>query len=176
MANQNCNGSLTLVGVFLLISAGLLGCGDNNTDRKTSAAPAKGTMPEVNTTKTPTKPAPTEQAPVTEKAPTEAATAEATPAEAIPPTTPTAEPAHQGEKIFNAACIVCHGTGVAGAPKFGDATLWKDRIAKGKDALVKNAITGFTGSTGTMPPKGGFTHLSDEEIAAAVEYMMKAAQ
>ncbi len=155
MAYQN--GSVTLAAAFLLISTCMLGCSDTNTDSKRSAAPAKGTMPEVNVTKTPAKPAPTEPAPVTEKA-------------------HTVTPIPLGEKVFNSGCIVCHGTGVAGAPKFGDAALWKDRIAKGKDALVKNATTGFTGATGTMPPKGGFTHLSDEEIAAAVEYMMKAAQ
>ncbi len=135
----------------------MLGCSDTSTDSKISAAPAKGTMPELNITKPPAKPAPAEPAPVAEKA-------------------PAAEPVPLGEKVFNSGCVVCHGTGVAGAPKFGDAALWKDRIAKGKDALLKNAITGFTGSTGTMPPKGGFVHLSDEEIAAAVEYMMKAAQ
>ncbi len=176
MANQNFIGSLTLIGLFLLISAGMSGCSDNNSDNKNSAAPAKGTMPEVNITKTPTKPAPAEQAPVTEQAPTDTTAAETTPAEAAPPTTPASEPVPMGEKVFNSGCVVCHGTGIAGAPKFGDATLWKARIAKGKDVLVKNAITGFTGSTGTMPPKGGFTHLSDEEIAAAVDYMMKAAQ
>ncbi len=171
MANRNHSVSLTLAGVLLLISAGMFGCSETNTETNKSAAPAKGTMPELNITKTPTKPAPTEQAPVTEKAPTET-----TPAEAVPPTTPAVEPVPLGEKVFKSGCIACHGTGAAGAPKFGDAALWKDRIAKGKDALLKNAITGFTGSTGTMPPKGGFVHLSDEEIAAAVEYMMKAAQ
>jgi cytochrome c5 len=176
MAVRNQNISLTLAGVLLLISLGLLGCsdnGDSDNSAKKSAEPAKGTMPTLNTTNAAAKPKPAEQPAVTDEAPTETATKE-TPDKSTPPAT--AEPASLGEKVYKSACFACHANGVAGAPKFGDAAQWKDRIAKGKDVLVKNAITGFTGSTGVMPPKGGFTHRSDEDIAAAVEYMMQAAQ
>ncbi len=174
MADRNCNISLTTAGVLLLISVGIFGCSDNsNNTEKKSATPVKGTMPTVNIAKAPAKQAASEQLAMKQETPTETAAAED-----IPPKTPpaNAEPVSAGEKVYKSGCFACHATGVAGAPKFGDAVLWKDRIAKGKDALVKNAISGFTGSTGVMPPKGGLTHLSDEDIAAAVEYMMQAAQ
>jgi cytochrome c5 len=164
----------SIAGAFLLTSSFLLGCSDSSTEaKKPSAEPAKGTMPTVSIAGEPAKSTPTEQPAVEEKAPAETATTMEAPAETTPPA---AEPASPGENIYKSACFACHATGVAGAPKFGDAALWKDRIAKGKDELVKNAITGYTGTAGVMPPKGGFAHLSDEEIAAAVEYMMQAAQ
>ena len=53
------------------------------------------------------------------------------------------------------ACMACHGAGVAGAPKIGDAAAWGPRIAKGADTLHKHAIEGFQGQAGFMPPKGG---------------------
>ncbi len=77
-----------------------------------------------------------------------------------------------GPQVYNAACVSCHGTGIAGAPKIGDAAAWADRIATGTDQLTKHAISGFQGSTGYMPPKGGRTDLSDQEISGAVEYMV----
>lgn len=79
-----------------------------------------------------------------------------------------------GAQVYNEACFACHAPpGVAGAPALGDPAAWADRIAKGVDTLVSNAIQGFQGSTGVMPPKGGRVDLSDEEIASAVEYMLE---
>ncbi|MDX1455091.1 MAG: c-type cytochrome [Gammaproteobacteria bacterium] len=78
-----------------------------------------------------------------------------------------------GEAAYNKACIACHGAGVAGAPKFGDAAAWTDRIAQGNDTLYKHAIEGYQGSAGYMPPKGGASYLSDEEVKAAVDYMVE---
>jgi cytochrome c5 len=34
----------------------------------------------------------------------------------------------------------------------------------------------MTTDSGVMPPKGGFAHLSDEQVRAAVEYMVDASQ
>jgi cytochrome c5 len=81
-----------------------------------------------------------------------------------------------GEEVFNQACNACHGAGVAGAPKFGDAAAWSPRIAKGADTLHKHALEGFQGQAGFMPPKGGATHLSDKSITNAVDYMVSAAK
>lgn len=78
-----------------------------------------------------------------------------------------------GEAVYNNACVACHGAGVAGAPKLGDKAAWADRIAKGEDTLYKHAIEGFQGSAGFMPAKGGRTDLSDEEVKAAVDYMIE---
>ncbi len=77
-----------------------------------------------------------------------------------------------GKQVYNKACLACHATGAANAPKLGDKGAWADRITKGKDTLVQNAINGFQGSKGVMPPKGGRTDLSNDEVAAAVAYMI----
>ena len=81
-----------------------------------------------------------------------------------------------GKKTYDSVCFVCHAAGVAGAPKFGDKAAWAPRIAKGMDTLVNNAINGFQGSAGMMPPKGGNMSLSDEEVSAAVSYMVENAK
>jgi cytochrome c5 len=82
-----------------------------------------------------------------------------------------------GPQVYNAACIVCHAPpGVGGAPPLGDAANWGPRIAQGIETLHMHAINGFQGSAGFMPPKGGRVDLSDEEIIAAVDYMVEQAQ
>jgi len=77
-----------------------------------------------------------------------------------------------GKKVFDTTCMVCHGTGVAGAPKFGDKALWAPRIAQGKETLYLHALNGFTGKSGVMPPRGGNTTLTDSDVKAAVDYMV----
>jgi cytochrome c5 len=77
-----------------------------------------------------------------------------------------------GAKVYQSACFACHGTGAAGAPKLGDKAAWAPRVKLGMDTLKKHALQGFTGKTGIMPPKGGFTHLSDAEVLAALDYML----
>jgi len=81
----------------------------------------------------------------------------------------------KGEQIYNQACFACHLTGIVGAPKFGDKALWAPRIEKGMDTLVTHALQGFQGETGVMPPKGGQTQLTDEEVKNAVAYILNAA-
>jgi cytochrome c5 len=72
-----------------------------------------------------------------------------------------------GEAVYNLACAACHGAGVAGAPKTGDAAAWKPRMAQGFDTLVKHAVEGFK----TMPAKGGNASLDPIEVARAVAYI-----
>ncbi len=79
-----------------------------------------------------------------------------------------------GEDVYNAACLACHATGAAGAPKLGDVVAWADRIAKGTDALYGSGINGLPG-TG-MIAKGGCMNCSDEEVIAAVDYMIAGSQ
>lgn len=76
-----------------------------------------------------------------------------------------------GEQLYKSTCFACHGAGVAGAPKFGDKAAWAPLIAEGMDKMIQIAIEG----KGSMPPRGGTT-ASDQEIAAAVHYMVNAAQ
>ena len=77
-----------------------------------------------------------------------------------------------GKIIYNGMCVACHGAGVAGAPRVGDKGAWAERIDKGATTLYANAINGVQGSSGVMPAKGGNPALSDDEIKAAVDYMV----
>lgn len=77
-----------------------------------------------------------------------------------------------GPSVYSATCVVCHGAGIAGAPKVGDAEQWTARIEQGKETLYTHAIAGFQGSAGVMPPKGGNMQLSDDAVKAAVDYMI----
>ena len=88
----------------------------------------------------------------------------------------TTEAAVDGQKVYQSACIACHGAGVAGAPMVGNAAAWTDRIAAGNDSLYANAINGLVGSSGVMPAKGGNTTLSDAEVKAAVDHMVSQSQ
>ena len=107
------------------------------------------------------------------------------PASFVPPTaasaaatttTATATPvsADAGEKLFGSVCTTCHTAGLMGAPKFGDKAAWTPRIAQGKDTLYKHAIGGYQGKAGVMPAKGG-SQASDDEVKAAVDYMVSKA-
>lgn len=78
-----------------------------------------------------------------------------------------------GKKIYGNVCSMCHASGAAGAPKPGDKADWGPRIAQGMDMLHKHAIEGFTGAKGVMPARGGSAMLSDDEVMAAVDYMVE---
>ena len=84
--------------------------------------------------------------------------------------------AMSGPQVYNSACVVCHGAGVAGAPIPGNQEQWEPRIAQGLDVLKDHAINGYSGSLGYMPAKGGRMDLSDDDVAAAVEYMVSEAE
>ncbi len=101
-----------------------------------------------------------------------------------PPTAPAAPPAGgtpvtepgkpaDGKSVYESACITCHGSGLAGAPRFGDKGAWGPRAAAGTATLHKHAIEGFQGSVGLMPAKGGRMDLSDDAVKAAVDYMLE---
>lgn len=74
-----------------------------------------------------------------------------------------------GQHRYEQTCKLCHETGLAEAPKFGDKADWSRRMAQGMDTLFKHAIQGLK----AMPPKGGCATCSDEEIKKAVEYMIQ---
>ena len=80
--------------------------------------------------------------------------------------------ADKGKTTYDTTCAVCHGAGIAGAPKFGDKAAWKDRVAKGNEGLYNNAIKGYQGKAGMMPAKGGNAALKDDDVKAAVDYMV----
>lgn len=106
-----------------------------------------------------------------------AAPAAAAPAAAPAPAAPAPVAENTiGKKVYGSTCALCHGSGVAGAPKSGDKADWGTRIAQGNDTLYKHAIEGFTGAKGMMPARGGGASLSDDEVKAAVDYMVALSQ
>ena len=114
-------------------------------------------------------------APKASAAPPAAAPAPATAAATPAPTPAAAAPAAgagNGKKVYDGACVACHASGVAGAPKLGDKGAWAPRLATGLDALTASVIKG----KGAMPPKGGNASIPDADIRAAVEYMAAAAK
>lgn len=94
------------------------------------------------------------------------AAAPAAPAPAAPQQAAAVNPA--GEKLYKSVCFACHATGVANAPKFGDKAAWAPYVKTGMDAMVKVAMQGKP----PMPPKGGAANASEEDIRAAVQYMV----
>ncbi|MBX3662852.1 MAG: cytochrome c5 family protein [Burkholderiales bacterium] len=104
-----------------------------------------------------------------------AAAAAAAPATAVAAATPAAAPAAaaapsngKGKSVYESSCTACHAAGVAGAPKTGDKAAWAPRLKAGNSALVAAVVKG----KGAMPPKGGNMSLSDDDIKAAVDYMV----
>lgn len=77
-----------------------------------------------------------------------------------------------GEVTFQGTCKTCHANGLNGAPIFGNKKMWAKRVEQGIPTLIEHATNGY----GLMPAKGGNTDLSDEEIAAAVNYMVSQVQ
>jgi len=77
-----------------------------------------------------------------------------------------------GKATYDKVCTACHGSGVAGAPKFGDKAAWAPRVAQGKDALYNSALHGKN----AMPPKCGMASLPDADVKAAVDYIVSAAK
>lgn len=80
--------------------------------------------------------------------------------------------AADGQAIYQASCQACHATGAAGAPKLGDKEAWAPRIATGNDAMLANAIAGKN----AMPPRGACASCSDDDLKAAIEYMVSQSQ
>ncbi len=71
------------------------------------------------------------------------------------------------KELYDGACLACHNTGVAGAPKLGDTEAWTARASVGVDALLASAIAG----KGAMPPNGGSAY-SEAEMKSIIEMML----
>jgi cytochrome c5 len=80
--------------------------------------------------------------------------------------------AADGQQIYQSSCQACHATGAAGAPKLGDKEAWAPRIAQGEDTLLANATNGIR----AMPPKGACAACSEEDLKAAIDYMVSQSQ
>ncbi|XOV83913.1 MAG: c-type cytochrome [bacterium] len=78
-----------------------------------------------------------------------------------------AEP-RSGQAVYDQFCFACHTTGVGGAPTFGDTAQWAERVDQGMDLLMEHTINGIR----TMPAKGTCMNCSDDELNAAVTYIL----
>jgi cytochrome c5 len=76
----------------------------------------------------------------------------------------------ENESTYQAMCSTCHSSGALGAPKITDKAAWQPRIARGPKVLYSSALNGI----GAMPAKGGHPQLSDEQVKAAVDYIVSA--
>ena len=149
----------------------------------TSASPAT----TVTGSAAPAEAAPEARPNALEPASDEAATPQSTPAAATasettappaatetpsPAATATASPGpgagRSGKQIYELFCFVCHATGVSEAPLLGDREKWQPSIDKGMDAMLATSLAGLN----LMPPKGACVDCSEEEMRAAIQYMI----
>lgn len=77
-----------------------------------------------------------------------------------------------GQQVYDQFCFACHTSGVGGAPLLGDTAQWQPRIDKGMDVLMASTINGIN----AMPAKGTCMNCSDDELNAAVVYMLDQVQ
>ena len=73
-----------------------------------------------------------------------------------------------GEALYNRVCQACHAAGVAGAPLLGNKEAWQPRVDQGEAALLQSVVNG----KGAMPPKAGCTDCSEDELKAAIDFML----
>jgi cytochrome c5 len=87
------------------------------------------------------------------------------------PASSAADKAQAGKALYTQVCQACHAAGVMGAPKFGNKDDWAPRLKEPMDVIYNYALHG----KGNMPPKGG-SQASDDDVKAAVDYMVNAAK
>ena len=80
--------------------------------------------------------------------------------------------ARSGKQVYDTTCAMCHASGAGGAPKFGNAVVWKPRIAQGDAVLFAHVSKGFK----VMPARGTCTKCTDAELKAAIAHMVDKAQ
>ncbi len=74
------------------------------------------------------------------------------------------------EQTYTQSCAACHNSGAAGAPRFGNAEDWSERLEKGRDVLLENTINGYNN---IMPPKGMCFTCSNDELALVLDYILE---
>jgi len=77
--------------------------------------------------------------------------------------------AADGKAVYDKGCGACHNNM---DPKLGDKAKWGPIAKQSVDTLVATVVKG----KGAMPPKGGQAAASNDDIKAAVEYMLSKAK
>ncbi|MEE8042942.1 MAG: c-type cytochrome [Pseudomonadales bacterium] len=76
---------------------------------------------------------------------------------------------HPGAGTYEMFCIACHKLGISGAPRIGSAEAWEELASTGVERLLARTIEGIPPA---MPAKGGCLRCSDEQLKAAIDYML----
>lgn len=111
-------------------------------------------------------------APVAEVNVGEPPAAPAAPAEPAAQETQVAAEGGVGEKIVNQVCAMCHASGLMNSPRIGNAEDWAPRLEQGIETVYDHAINGLN----MMPARGGNPSLTDDEVKAAVDFMIAGTQ
>jgi cytochrome c5 len=74
----------------------------------------------------------------------------------------------RGKAVVEKSCAPCHSGNLPGAPVIGNSADWASRLSQGEETLIQHVINGYN----AMPPRGGNPGLSNEDIAAAVNYLI----
>jgi cytochrome c5 len=135
------------------------------------AAPASGTAATQNTAAAASGASEQSASASTGSVNDQAAAAIAALPSAPAPTSSGADKAQAGKALYTQVCQACHAAGVMGAPKFGNKADWVPRLKDPMDTIYNYALH----EKGNMPPKGG-SQASDDDVKAAVDYMVNAAK
>ena len=158
-------GILAVLMVVFILLARIYGMDEAAEAERSASAVAERTAPVGKVVMSEDMEVP-EEAPVTMEEPTSA------------PDTGSETGGDPGQRTYDSLCVNCHGISALAAmiPQKGDVNAWAPRIAKGKDVLYNHALNGFTGELGMMPARGGNPALTDDEVKAAVDYMVSHSQ
>jgi cytochrome c5 len=151
-------GMQAIVPTLALLILLFAGCTEKEATAPEEAAPDQASSAQIVEPEAP----PTAEAPEPAVEPGEPQAATDSPAD-------TQTASVDGQKIYQGSCQACHAAGVAGAPKMGDKDAWAPRIAKGNDALLSSVKNGLN----AMPPKGGCMNCTEEELQAAIAFLVK---
>lgn len=77
-----------------------------------------------------------------------------------------------GVALYQSVCAACHADGTGNAPRLGHQADWAPRISQGEKALMQAVMEG----KGLMPPKGTAMDADEEQLRAAVHYMLQNAR
>ena len=69
--------------------------------------------------------------------------------------------------LYEHSCKACHAEPRASAPLTGDRTTWKQRVAKGRAALLQSVIAGVNG----MPAGGQCFACTPQDYEALIAFM-----
>ena len=162
---------ITIAAATLLIS----GCGDKEDAASGQAEPSvveKAAEPASDAVDSAADMAPDAAESVEDAASDAADAASDTASDAAEAVGAVADGGAAGQQLYQKSCQACHAAGIANAPKLGDKAAWEPRIALGMDALLATAIKGKN----AMPPKGTCMSCSEDDLRAAIEYMVSQSQ